>query len=71
VTQLEGAAAAPHLGLPRVAAELYRSARRLCVFVTRPARVSAKAMVNLIMLPEEEVTARLAAGRSLVTGVRE
>jgi len=33
VTQLGGADAAAHLGLPRVAGELYRSARRLRVFV--------------------------------------
>ena len=70
VTQLAGAAADPHLGLPRVAAELYRSARRLRVFVMRPARVAAKAIVDLIMLPGEEVAARLAAGRGLVSSVR-
>ena len=70
VTQLAGAAVDPHLGLPRVAAELYRSARRLRVFVMRPARVAAKTIVDLIMLPGEEVAARLASGRRLVSSVR-
>ena len=36
VTQLAGADATAHLGLPRVAGELYRSARWLRVFVLRP-----------------------------------
>ena len=67
VTQLSGADATAHLGLPRVAGELYRSARRLRVFTLRPARVPTKAIVDLVMLPGEEVAARLAAGRSLVS----
>ncbi len=54
VTQLEGADAAAHLGLPRVATELYRSARRLRVFVLGEGRVEAKRIVNLVMLPREE-----------------
>jgi len=55
VTQLGGADAAAHLGLPRVAAELYRSARRLRVFVLGEARVEAKRVVELVMTPREEV----------------
>src|SRR5438034_9007071 len=39
VTQLGAAEAAAYLGLPRVAAELYRSAQRLRVFVLGEARV--------------------------------
>jgi uncharacterized protein len=70
VTQLAGADATAHLGLPRVAAELYRTARRLRVFVLRPVGVPLKAIVDLIMLPGAEVAARLAAGRSLVSSVR-
>jgi hypothetical protein len=70
VTQLAGADATAHLGLPRVANELYRTARRLRVFVLRPVRVSMKAIVDLIMLPGEEVAARLAAERSLVSSAR-
>jgi len=57
-------------GLPRVAAELYRTARRLRVFVLRPVDVPLKAIVDLIMLPGAEVAARLAAERSLVSAVR-
>ena len=70
VTHLAGADATAHLGLPRVAGELYRSARRLRVFVLRPVRVPMKAMVDLIMLPGEAVAARLADERSLVSSAR-
>jgi hypothetical protein len=55
VIWLAGAEAAAHLGLPRVAAELYRSARRLRVFVLGEARVEAKRIVKLVMTPREEV----------------
>src|SRR5439155_952276 len=55
VTQLGGAEAAAHLGLPRVAAELYRSARRLRVFVLGEARVDAKRIVELVMMPRDAV----------------
>ncbi|HET8713454.1 MAG TPA: HD domain-containing protein [Gemmatimonadales bacterium] len=43
------------LGLPRVAAELHRSAQRLRVFVMAPAQVSARAVIELITMPKEEV----------------
>jgi len=67
VTRLAGAEAAQHLGLPRVAAELYRTARRLRVFVVRPVQVPERAIVELVMLPGEEVAARLANDRALIT----
>jgi len=70
VTHLAGADATAHLGLPRVARELYRTARRLRVFVLRPVQVPMKAVVELIMLPGAEVTARLAAERSLLSSAR-
>jgi hypothetical protein len=70
VTQLAGPDASAHLGLPRVAGELYRTARRLRVFALRPVRVPMKSIVDLIMLPGEEVAARLAAERSLVSSAR-
>jgi HD superfamily phosphohydrolase len=57
---------ATHLGLPRVAAELYRSARRLRVFVLRSAAVPAEAIVELVLTPREDVAARVAADRALV-----
>lgn len=40
--------AAQHLGLPRVAAELHRSAQRLRVFVMRPVNIPAKKIVDLV-----------------------
>ena len=55
------------LGLPRVAAELHRSAQRLRVFVLEPAEIPARAVVELVTLPREEVAARLAGHRSLVS----
>ena len=70
VTQLAAGDATAHLGLPRVAGELYRTARRLRVFVLRPVHVPMKAIVDLITLPGEEVAARLAAERSLVSSAR-
>lgn len=48
-----------HLGLPRVAAELYRSARRLRVFSLRPAAVDAARVLDLVRLPAEAVAAQL------------
>src|SRR2546422_2860659 len=68
VRQLAGPEAAAHLGLPRVAAELYRSARRLRVFVLRPVTLPAKAIVELVMLPREEVAARAKEQRRLISG---
>ena len=47
------------LGLPRVAAELHRSAQRLRVFVMAPARIPDRAVVELVMWPQEEVIRRL------------
>jgi hypothetical protein len=66
VTQLSGTEVGAHLGLPRVAAELYRSARRLRVFVIGAAAVPAKAIVALVALPRAEVAARLDEQRSLL-----
>ena len=66
VTPPAGAEAARHLGLPRVAAELYRSARRLRVFVLGAASVPAQAIVELVTLPREEVAARVAGESPLL-----
>src|SRR3989449_5468927 len=54
VTQLAGTEAMAHLGLPRVAAELYRSAPRLRGFVLASAAGDAKAIFELGVLPREE-----------------
>lgn len=56
-----------HLGLPRVAAELYRSARRLRVFTLQAARLRESDIIELVRLPREEVTARLANERGLLS----
>jgi hypothetical protein len=66
VTQLAGTEAGAYLGLPRVAAELYRSARRLRVFVIGAAAVPAKAIVALVSTPRAEVAARLEDHRPLL-----
>jgi hypothetical protein len=65
--QSTGEGVAIHLGLPRVAAELYRSARRLRVFTLQPVRLRESDIVELIRLPREEVVARLAAQRGLLS----
>ncbi len=67
VVELEGQEAAEHLGLPRVSAELVRSARRLRVFVREPRNVPERAVVNLVTLPGAEVASRLAGDRSLLS----
>jgi hypothetical protein len=67
VVRLAGAAAGALLGLPRVAGELYRAARRLRVFTIAPATVPARGVVALLELPVEEMRARLGAGRALLT----
>ncbi len=64
--------AAQHLGLPRVAAELHRSAQRLRVFVLRPVEIragaqGAQAIVELVTGPREAVAARLAGDRALLS----
>jgi len=55
------------LGLPRVAAELHRSAQRLRVFELEPARIPARAVVELITWPRAEVAARLDGEKGLLT----
>ena len=54
------------LGLPRVADELYRSARRLRVFVARSLPRGVEGVVGLLTLPAEEIALRLEEGRSLL-----
>jgi len=56
------------LGLPRVAAELHRSAQRLRVFVLEPIEVPARAIVELVTWPREEIAARLENEKGLLTG---
>jgi HD superfamily phosphohydrolase len=56
------------LGLPRVAAELHRSAQRLRVFVLEPVKIPERAIVELVTLPGEEVTKRLGSEQALLRG---
>ena len=66
VVELTGLEAGERLGLPRVAPELVRSARRLRVFVRRPRTVPERAVVALVALPGKEVAARLDGDRALL-----
>lgn len=58
--------ATEHLGLPRVANELHRSAQRLRVFVLEPAEIPARAVVELVTWPREEVETRLKEDQALL-----
>lgn len=58
VERLTSEGRAGQLGLPRIAEELYRSARRLRVFVARPVTVDPGLVLDLIAEPAEEVRNR-------------
>ena len=66
VERLTDAGRAGHLGLPRVADELYRSARRFRVFVAAPPSRPLETILDLLPLPAAEVSRRLTEQRSLV-----
>jgi HD superfamily phosphohydrolase len=57
---------AGQLGLPRVADELYRSARRLRVFVSRPLSGRLDGLLDLLTAPAEELRLRIAEERPLI-----
>jgi HD superfamily phosphohydrolase len=57
---------AGHLGLPRVADELYRSARRLRVFVASSPSRPLNGILDLLALPATDVARRVAEDASLV-----
>jgi HD superfamily phosphohydrolase len=61
---------AGQLGLPRVADELYRSARRLRVFTARPPARDLAGAAALLRLPADEVHRRLAEGQPLLSSAR-
>lgn len=67
VRQLAGPDGDADLGLPRVAQELYRSARRLRVFTLRTVQIAAADVIALVGWPREEVVARLAQDRPLLS----
>ncbi|HUK20794.1 MAG TPA: HD domain-containing protein [Gemmatimonadales bacterium] len=68
VLHLAGEEAREHLELPRVATELYRSARRLRLFVLRPlaSELPVKRVMDLVAMPGEHIRARLDSGRALL-----
>ena len=68
VLHLAGQEAREHLDLPRVATELYRSARRLRLFTLRPLEVQLppKRVIDLVGMPARDVRARLESGRALL-----
>jgi len=59
VERLTDAGRAGQLGLPRVADELYRSARRLRVFVSEPPRAPLAGLPELLTCPAAELRDRL------------
>ncbi len=59
VEQLTDEGRAGHLGLPRVAEELYQSARRLRVFTARAASLPLAEVLAWLRLPRAEVLARV------------
>ena len=66
IERLTDAGRAGQLGLPRVADELYRSARRLRVFVARMPTRPLDGLLDLLTWPAEEITRRMADEVSLV-----
>jgi hypothetical protein len=66
VERLTDEGRAGQLGLPRVAGELYRTARRLRVFTAEPVTISAGRMVALLERPAEWLRGMLAAEEALL-----
>jgi HD superfamily phosphohydrolase len=66
VERLTDAGRAGHLGLPRVADELYRSARRLRIFVSSPPGRSLEPVVGLLTWSVAEIESSLTAAASLI-----
>jgi uncharacterized protein len=65
VERLTDAGRAGHLGLPRVADELYHSARRLRIFVASQPSRSLEGVVALLTWPTDEIERRLTKGTAL------
>lgn len=66
VERLTDAGRAGQLGLPRVADELYRSARRLRIFVSSQPSESLTSLLGLLTCPADEVKRRLREGADLL-----
>jgi uncharacterized protein len=59
IERLTDAGRAGHLGLPRVGDELYRSARRLRIFVSSQPSISLEPVLPLLTYPADEVRRRV------------
>jgi hypothetical protein len=66
IERLTDAGRAGQLGLPRVADELYRSARRLRIFVASSPSGPLGRVLDLLTLPADEVRLRLGEGVNLL-----
>ncbi len=66
VERLTNAGRSGQFGLPRVAEELYQSARRFRLFVAAPPMGTVERLLPAMTLPAEEVRRRLAASEPLV-----
>jgi uncharacterized protein len=66
IERLTDAGRAGHLGLPRVADELYRSARRLRIFVSSTPSQPLEPLLTLLTYPSDEVRRRLGEGANLL-----
>jgi hypothetical protein len=65
IERLTDAGRAGHLGLPRVADELYRSARRLRIFVSSAPIRSLDPVLEVLTWPGDEVERRIQEERNL------
>jgi HD superfamily phosphohydrolase len=70
VERLTDEGRAGHLGLPRIAAELYRSARRFRVFVARTPAPPLDRLPALLEMPAAELRGRLDRGAPLLASRR-
>lgn len=66
IEALTDAGRAGHLGLPAIAGELYRSARRYRVFTSRPIAVDRDAMIHLAAMPRADLRHTLSSGKPLL-----
>ncbi len=66
VERLTGEGRAGQFDLPRVAAELYRSARRLRIFTARPVTARLERARELIGMTPDEIESRLTSGRPIL-----
>jgi hypothetical protein len=66
VERLTDQGRAGQLGLPAIAGQLYRSARRLRVFVARPVTADLRGLLDVITRPAVDVKKSLEAGERLL-----